>query len=53
MDMVLTYEHGKQLAKVFHQCGLKGELSTFKGGHEIPLPIVERARTYIQSRFQK
>lgn len=53
MDMVLTYEHGKQLAKVFHQCGLKGELSTFKGGHEIPLPIVARARTYIQSRFQK
>ncbi len=49
LDPVLTLKNGQRLETLLTQSGLKGSLLKFKGGHEIPAPVLERLGLYLDT----
>lgn len=47
-DMVLGHRGSAQLETLFIQSGMKGSLLTFKGGHEIPPVVIQKANAFLQ-----
>ncbi len=47
-DEVLSFKDAQRLETLLTQGGMKGTLQSFVGGHEIPLPILEKANQYLQ-----
>lgn len=45
-DPVLPHKGAAQLETLLIQSGLKGSLQSFAGGHEIPMPIIEKLRLF-------
>lgn len=51
-DPVLPYSAAQKLNEMFLSSGMEGELVSFLGGHEIPLPAVQKMNEYL-SRLQE
>ncbi len=49
-DPVLGFKQAQKLETVLTQNGMKGSLIGFKGGHEIPMPILQKLGVYLQNR---
>lgn len=47
-DPILAYAHAERLHQSLGAAGLKGEFAGFQGGHEIPLPVIQRAAAFLQ-----
>lgn len=45
-DPVLPYDLSKSLFDMLKKFGLKGDMISFKGGHEIPYPVIEASSRY-------
>lgn len=50
-DPILPIQGAVELAKVLQEGGLKGKLLTFKGGHEIPQPILVEIRKFLTTHL--
>lgn len=48
-DYVLSFSMAKRLEEMLVNAGWQGNLMGFRGGHEIPLPVISRLVSYIQS----
>lgn len=48
-DMVLGHRGAAQLETLLINGGLKGSLVTFRGGHEIPMVVIQKATEYLNS----
>lgn len=48
-DQVLRLSQGRQLHDLLKSLGWRGEWHEFAGGHEIPLPVLEKAKAFLQS----
>ena len=46
-DVVLAHRGAQQLETVLTQAGMKGNLMTFHGGHEIPVAAIHGAQKYL------
>lgn len=51
MDQVLPHRGSVQLQKFFENQDLKTEFISFRGGHEIPLPVIKKMQNYIEARL--
>jgi phospholipase/carboxylesterase len=47
-DPVLSFEGAKDLAKAFVEAGWQGHLESFKGGHEIPQPVLQNLTYFLK-----
>lgn len=50
-DMVLSHKNAARLETLLTQAGLKGKLRTFRGGHEIPVPVITELGTWLDQRL--
>ena len=48
-DTVLAHKGAAQLETILTGAGLKGSLMTFEGGHEIPMPVIQKTNEYLTS----
>lgn len=46
-DNVLPIQGAQKLETIFTQNGMKGRLITFKGGHEIPMQVIQGVGSYL------
>lgn len=46
-DVVLAHKNAQRLETLLTQGGLKGSLRTFRGGHEIPMPVLQELGQYL------
>lgn len=49
MDSVLGFKQAQKLETLFNQNGMKGSLIGFRGGHEIPAPVLMKLGEYLDS----
>lgn len=49
-DPILGFSHALRLNQQLKECGLKGDFHEFNGGHEIPLPIIQKAASFLNER---
>lgn len=49
MDSVLGFKPAQQLETLLTQNGMKGSLLGFRGGHEIPMPVLMKLSEYLNS----
>lgn len=49
LDQVLGFKQAQQLETLLTQNGMKGNLIGFRGGHEIPAPILMKVGEYLNS----
>lgn len=52
LDPVLRLVNAQRLETLLTQAGLKGRLEKFRGGHEIPYPVIEKLKAYLKSRVE-
>lgn len=52
MDPVLSFTNGQRLETMLTQGGLKGRVDKFRGGHEIPMPVIQKLNEYLRRRVQ-
>ena len=50
-DQVLPHKGSIQLQKFFEEHGLKTQFASFRGGHEIPMQVLEKMKNYISDRL--
>lgn len=48
-DAVLPFKVASQLETMLIQSGWKGSLTSFQGGHEIPMSVIEKAAQYLKT----
>lgn len=48
-DPVLPYPLAEELHQILVEAGWKGDLETFRGGHEIPYTVIEGAQEFLSS----
>ena len=48
-DSVLSHKQAARLETLLTQNGMKGNLMSFSGGHEIPMPVLRKISEYIDS----
>jgi phospholipase/carboxylesterase len=48
-DPVLGFKQAQQLETLLNQNGMKGSLLGFRGGHEIPMPVLMKMSEYLNS----
>ncbi len=46
-DSVIPFAIGQRLHEILKAAGLEGPLIAFPGGHEIPLPVLQKTKLYI------
>lgn len=46
-DPILGFDHAVRLNSQLKESGLKGDFLEFSGGHEIPLPIIQKAANFL------
>jgi phospholipase/carboxylesterase len=46
-DPVLGYQHATRLKSLFESLGYRHAFVDFNGGHEIPMPVIQRSREYL------
>lgn len=49
-DMVLGIKQARQLETLLCQGGMKGNLLSFRGGHEIPMGVIHKIGEYLSSK---
>lgn len=49
MDPILGYKQAQQLETMLTQAGMIGRLEGFRGGHEIPMPVIQKIGAYINT----
>lgn len=49
LDPILGYKQAQKLETLLTQNGMKGSLMGFRGGHEIPMPVLTKIGTYLNS----
>lgn len=47
-DPILGHKHAQRLHAMLTSAGLKGEFISFKGFHEIPLPVIREAAKFLE-----
>jgi len=47
-DALLSLEHAQDLEKVLVENGLKGQLHSFRGGHEVPQEIIHKLGVFLR-----
>lgn len=47
VDPLLGFEQAQKLYELFSQHGLKGEFVSFNGGHEIPMPVINKLNSWL------
>lgn len=52
-DQVLGIKQAQKLETLLTQNGMKGSLLSFRGGHEIPFPVIQESTKYINSQLAK
>lgn len=50
-DQVLPHKGSIQLQKFFEENGIKTQFVSFRGGHEIPMQVIEKMKSYISERL--
>jgi phospholipase/carboxylesterase len=50
-DTVLPHKGSIQLQKFFEENGVKTQFVSFRGGHEIPMQVIEKMKSYISERL--
>ena len=50
-DQVLAHRGSVHLQKFFEENGVKTQFVSFRGGHEIPLQVIEKMKSYISERI--
>lgn len=50
-DAVLPHKGSIQLQKFFEENGIKTHFASFRGGHEIPMQVIEKMKSYISERL--
>lgn len=50
-DQVLPHKGSTQLQKFFEDNGIKTQFVSFRGGHEIPMQVIEKMKSYIAERL--
>jgi phospholipase/carboxylesterase len=50
-DPVLPHKGSTQLQKFFEENGIKTQFVSFRGGHEIPMQVIEKMKSYISERL--
>ena len=53
IDPVLPFSMAEKLHELLMEAGLKGDLKTFSGGHEIPQDVLFELDIYLESMIQK
>ena len=48
-DSVLSHKGSAQLETLLTTAGLKGSLMTFEGGHEIPMPVIQKLNQFLDN----
>ena len=48
-DMVLSHRGAQQLETMLNQAGMKGNLQSFSGGHEIPASLLPKISEYLKN----
>lgn len=48
-DQILGFVHAERLNQMLMAANVKGEWLPFNGGHEIPLPVIQKAAAFLQS----
>ncbi len=51
LDTVLPHKGSGQLQKFFEDHGIKTQFVSFRGGHEIPMQVIEKMKSYISERL--
>lgn len=49
MDQILGFKQAQKLETLLTQNGMKGSLMGFRGGHEIPAPVLRKIGEYLDS----
>ncbi|KHD89201.1 MAG: serine esterase [Bdellovibrio sp. ArHS] len=49
MDQVLGHKQAQKLNTLLNQNGMKGSMLSFRGGHEIPAPVIMKIGEYLNS----
>ena len=47
-DPLLSPEYAKDLEKLFLEAGFKGQLHTFRGGHEVPQEVIHKLSVFLK-----
>jgi phospholipase/carboxylesterase len=50
-DLVLPHRGSVNLQRFFEDSGVKTRFVSFRGGHEIPLQVIEKMKSYIEERL--
>ena len=50
-DPLLSFKEAERLGKMFQDHGLQSKFLGFRGAHEIPMPVVDQTKNFIQSCF--
>lgn len=50
-DQVLPHKGSIQLQKFFEEHGIKTQFVSFRGGHEIPMQVIQKVKSYISERL--
>lgn len=51
IDQVLPHKGSTRLQKFFEDNGVKTNFVSFRGGHEIPMPVINKMKSYIEERL--
>ncbi|MBC7743191.1 MAG: serine esterase [Bdellovibrionaceae bacterium] len=51
IDQVLPHKGSMRLQKFFEDQQIKTQFVSFRGGHEIPMPVIQRMKNYIEERL--
>jgi len=51
MDQVLPHKGSVALQKFFESNGIKTQFASFRGAHEIPVPVLNKLASYIKERL--
>ncbi len=51
IDQVLPHKGSARLQKFFEDNEVKTNFVSFRGGHEIPMPVINKMKTYIEERL--
>lgn len=50
-DPTLPHKGSIQLQKFFEEGGVKTQFVSFRGGHEIPMQVIQKMKSYISERL--
>ena len=51
-DQILPHKGSVMLQKFFEENGIKTQFVSFRGGHEIPMQVIQKMKSYISERLK-